>query len=297
MKASSKRPGRISTLCGLLRRSLARCGMLAVGTIALMSAVGGPAPASGQLVEGLVSDAETGDPLPGVALELVSAAGTSVAQTESDSLGNFVLTARAAGEYRIEATRLGYQPLSTDPFVLEREILELELLLSRAPLELDAVTVVGRRHDPRHDATFEGALVRKQQLPDVGPRRVILRHEPEMRASDRVSDVLRGQPGMSGCMILYQNGNLVEDAVAVNEMWLDSPAEFWEGVEYYRRWEDAPLELQNFPNYVRIPMGCTVVALWGRTEGIQNERPIWKRALQLGGILVGFYALQSLFMN
>ncbi|TVP55679.1 MAG: carboxypeptidase regulatory-like domain-containing protein [Gemmatimonadales bacterium] len=260
-----------------------------------------PGLSQAQTVEGRVIDAQLGGPIEGVSLTLLNDAGVQVAATESDEDGRFYLAARLAGLHTLTAERLGYAPMEPLDVRLEREILEVELQLARSPIELDPLTVVARRHDPRHDATFEGALARREQLPSVGPNRVVLRTDPEFAASGTVLQVARWFVPYQGCMIVWQNGLMRPDAqlssrAQIREFLDELPAGFWEGLEYYRRWNDAPLGLRDIPHWVDMPSGCSVLALWPRMDH-PDQPALWKRALGLGGIVAVFYLIRSLLMD
>ncbi len=274
---------------------------LLVAAVVVLVGLVAPSLSQAQTVEGRVIDAELGDPIEGVSLALLNDAGVEVAAGESDAEGRFYLVARQAGLHTLTAERLGYAPMDPLEMLLEREILEVELQLARSPIELDPLTVVGRRHDPRLDATFEGALARREQLPSVGPNRVVLRTDPEFAAAGSVHQVARWFGPYQGCMIVWQNGLMRHDAqlssrAQIQEFLDELPAGFWEGLEYYRRWNDAPLGLRDIPHWVDMPSGCSVLALWPRMDH-PDQPALWKRALGLGGIVAVFYLIRSLLMD
>jgi hypothetical protein len=275
---------------------------MASGTLRLLALcaasvaqLGGLSPAVlGQTLEGRVIDAGSAESIPGVALILRNERGSVEARGETDQDGGFVLAARRSGSYTLEAARLGYAPLPAEPVSLEQEVLEVEILLSRSPIELDPLTVIGRRHDARGDDTFEGALARHRIFPRMGSRRVVLRSDPEFRASMVVTDILRWFPPRRGCTIVYSGGFLARTPEAATE-WLEKVStEDMEAVEFYRFWEDAPIDLKDVPSYIERPSTCSVVALWPRISGPPPRGLTWGRALRAVGVLGTITLLGSL---
>lgn len=261
-------------------------GILGPALLGLFAFAAGPVtPAAAQTVTGTVLDVDTGEPVSGVALLLRNELDNVVARAETGEDGRFALAARNPGPYVIEVERLGYAPLPPQPLTLDRELAEVEIRLSRAPIEVDPVTVTGRRRDPRHEATLEGALARYEIFPRVGSRRVALRGGPEFVAAMEVQHVLRWFGPRSGCTILYRDGRLVTSAVIVQELFLEGPADWWQAIEFYRRYQDAPRDLRDVPPYLDSPFGCTVVALWSRDDPDAPGRSTWARMAYLGGFV------------
>lgn len=266
--------------------------LLPAAILTLLGVLGGAGPGSSQSVSGTALDRDTGAPIAGVELTLRNQGGDSVAQTRTRDDGRFFLAAREVGVHYLSAVRLGYQALEERRLELDREIVDVELRLSTAPLEIDPLVVVGRRHDARHDRSYEGFLIRRDQLPNVGPRRAIHRSDPEFRGAMRTSDVLRSVPvgGPEVCMIIYRDGDLTRDTTAVDDL-LDSSSENWEGLEFYRWWGDAPAELKGAPPAVYDPTRCSVLALWFRQDPYRPEAPLWRRVLTGAGFLAAVSAL------
>jgi hypothetical protein len=239
------------------------------------------APAAGQAVEGRVIDSESGDGVELAELVLRDARGSIAARTRSDDAGWFLLSASIEGSYRIEVERLGY--LAPEPLALDlgRERVTVEILLGRAPLALEPLTVTGRRADPRHEASFEGARARHDLFPAIGSRRVVMRGDWELDAAGTVSGVLSLIGFPPRCTIVWWNGSMVNTELS-SEMWLrHTSPEAMEAVEYYRRWSDAPAAYRTFPSWVDTPAGCGVVALWPRLEPLRSPYPVWRRALSV----------------
>ncbi len=250
--------------------------------LALMLLAALAAPAAGQAVDGQVVDAESGEGIEQAELVLRDARGSVAARTRTNAEGRFLLSASVEGRFVIEVERLGY--LAPEPIALElgRERVSVEIRLGRAPLALEPLTVTGRRADPRHDGTFEGARSRHDIFPVVGPRRVIMRGDWELEGASTVGGVVALTGFPRGCTIVWWNGSLVSSDAA-GETWMDHTSpEAVEAVEFYRRWSDAPAAYRPIPPWVAgNPNACSVVALWPRLDPRVTDVPAWRRALSV----------------
>lgn len=257
-------------------------------------AVAAAVPVGAQTIEGIATDVETGEAVAGVELELRNERGVVVSRTRAGPDGRFHLLAREPGPHSLHASMLGYAAVPPTHIELGREVVEVEIQLSRSPIELDPLVVRGRRYDARHDATFEGAMARYERLPSVGTRRVVLRTDPEFTASFTVRDVLRWFPPGRGCAIVFSDGRVATTPEAALA-WLNEASTNWlEALEYYRTWQDAPLGLRDVPPYIRYPSSCAVVALWPR----QDPPPAvawWRRALRLTAVVGVLYGAGRLW--
>lgn len=258
------------------RRSFTPVPIRALTVLTLLALPASPVAA--QTINGVATEAETGEPLDGVELVLRDERGVVVSETATGSDGRFVLSVQTSGPYTLEATRLGYAAVAPMEIEVGRELVEVEVRLSPSPVELEPLVVVGRRPDPRHEATFEGAVARYEQLPSVGSRRVVMRSDAEFVATMRVTDILRWFPPSRGCSIVFWEGR-VSTTPETAEMWLgEASTSVLEAVEFYRTWSDAPVGLRDVPPYVVDPTGCAVVGLWMR----RDPPPVgswWSRAL------------------
>jgi hypothetical protein len=283
-------PGRVPTEWG----GPALCRVLVA---ALVLVVTSPLRAEGQTVVGTVLDGQSGEGVPAATVSLLGAEGVLERRTETDGEGRFLLPARTAGTYTLEVQRIGFASTRTEPLSLESEVVEVEVRLFPTPIELASLTVVGRRRDARHEATFEGALARHQLFPRAGTRRVILRGDPEFGSSIPATDILRRLPPIRECVIVHQNGIMAQTRETAM-MWLEEVStENLEALEYYRYWSDAPVELKDFPSYLgpRPPTDCSVVALWPRVDP-PPARPLG-RMLWVGGIVGALFLVQTLLLG
>jgi len=118
-----------------------------VPLLAALSAVS--APASAQVVQGRVLDDATGQPVAAVAIQLVAGdeGDSTVATDVTDDQGHFELRAPSVGAYRLQTSRIGYQPVTTQLFVIVREQdpLEVEVRISAVAVPLAPLTIVSGR--------------------------------------------------------------------------------------------------------------------------------------------------------
>ncbi|MFL5539421.1 MAG: carboxypeptidase regulatory-like domain-containing protein [Longimicrobiaceae bacterium] len=77
-----------------------------------------PAALAAQAVEGTVVDAQSGAPVPGALVSLVSGDGRARARALADDAGRFSLRADAAGRYQLRAERVGYAAALSPPLEL-----------------------------------------------------------------------------------------------------------------------------------------------------------------------------------
>ncbi|MGH7621533.1 MAG: carboxypeptidase-like regulatory domain-containing protein, partial [Gemmatimonadaceae bacterium] len=101
--------------------------------------------ARAQTVRGLVVDAAA-SPVPGVVVLLVDSSAAVVARSLTNDRGEYRLTARAAGTYRIRTMRIGYRPVVSDAVALRAgATVGRRIELSGVRLMLDTVHVVDKR--------------------------------------------------------------------------------------------------------------------------------------------------------
>lgn len=171
------------------RRWVTSC--LGVGTVALATVLAGAArpvaaqaPAERGEVAGRVVDAGG---------RAVSGARVSVLGTtrlaESDDLGAFRLTDIATGEVRLAVRRLGFAPETLTVLVRTAGAASVSLSLERVSQPLPAVQVHGRR-----DLT--GPMAGFYERMERGHGRFFTQEQLDKQTSRRMSDLLRGIPGL-----------------------------------------------------------------------------------------------------
>jgi hypothetical protein len=231
-----------------------------------------PASAMGQTVRGQTVDQATGQPVAGVRVTLLTAAGNRVAETISTVAGRFSFLARTPGEHKILTSHIGYAALTTETFsVRQNEVVEVDVKMATAAIALEPLTITARRRDPVQDATEEGFYARRLRSKPIGNARVLLPHDPEMMNAATAVDVLSWLPrstpryGGRGCTIVFWNGRPLLTPGDM-QLWLETPVAQLEGMEWYRNPIDAPAALREIPASMGFENAlCSIIALWPRT--------------------------------
>lgn len=137
-------------------------------------------------IRGTVAAAETGTPLPGVAVSVANGS----ARTETDAFGHFNLGGLAEGTSEIRFSRLGYEAQTLQVQVTAGTTSNLIVVLEPSPLALNPVLVLMDRTrmvgDPLNLAAVPGSahFLSRQDL------------ESQSNVFDNIHDVLRQVPGV-----------------------------------------------------------------------------------------------------
>ncbi|HEU0012276.1 MAG TPA: carboxypeptidase regulatory-like domain-containing protein, partial [Longimicrobium sp.] len=169
-------------------------GWLAAGVLALVLWSGD---AAAQRVEGRVVDQETGAPVAGAAVLLLTERGDTARSTRSDARGGFVLQARRPGNYRLAASRLGYRDAASPVFdLLANEEIQVDLRMSTTEVVLAPLTVRARPAD-RHLAEA-GFYEREEQFGRDGLREgyFLGPEDLERMNAGELTDLFRNVPGV-----------------------------------------------------------------------------------------------------
>jgi hypothetical protein len=104
-----------------------------------------PALASAQSIRGVVVDSAGRSPVPGVVLLLLDQSGQVDGRALSNERGEYRLSGRSAGDYRVRTLRIGFRPMISDLLTLRvgGEI-DHDFVLAGVPLSLDTVRVAAR---------------------------------------------------------------------------------------------------------------------------------------------------------
>jgi hypothetical protein len=123
-------------------RSPLRPGLRTALSVTILVAFGGPSRASAQTLVGTTVDEVRGSPVAGAIIRLLDRGEVEQAQAATDSLGRFVLAVPEAGEYYLEAVRLGYHRTRSPLLAVRGErAAEIELVMTPAPLGLRGLEV------------------------------------------------------------------------------------------------------------------------------------------------------------
>lgn len=139
-------------------------GIFVLGVALSIVGVGDAVAQEGGTVEGTVTDAQTGESLPGANVVLV---GTDQgAATDAD--GSFVVQNVDAGTYSIRASFLGYEErVQENVQVQAGETTTVNFSLRQREQALDELVVVGYGRQERQDVTAAVSQVSAQQLEDI----------------------------------------------------------------------------------------------------------------------------------
>jgi len=125
-----------------------------------------PTAVRAQLVRGVVREAGTGAPLPGVVVAIHPAPGegdptTTLAATLSNAQGEYALTPNDSGRFIVSAKRIGVRQFRSEPILLARGATHrLDITVEGLRYSLPVVAVSGATpcRDERHDRNRIGAL-------------------------------------------------------------------------------------------------------------------------------------------
>jgi iron complex outermembrane receptor protein len=117
------------------------------------------------VVEGRVTNAETGRPLPSVNVLVEGTDKDTRRGTSTGPQGRFVVAELAPGPYTIQARFVGYAPLSRDVRVTAGKTIRVELTLSPRTVGLEAVDVTASRR-----AREAAEQIRKAGIQEASPR-------------------------------------------------------------------------------------------------------------------------------
>ena len=225
-----------------------------------------PLPAQQQVgtIVGVIRSATTQVPLKSVSLEIEGTGHKS----QSDSMGAYRIGQTLAGDVRMHARAMGYEPLSL-LVTIRTDVATLVDFQLRPLTELAPVTVSEtglRRGDERLAEFYE----RKRG----GFGKFITRDDIERRNASDTRELLRGIPGVKiigarvamssgmqqGCVVQY-----FVDGVHVVQPPSDFLVQFrpkdLEGIEVYRGPAETPLAFSRGGAY------CGTIVLWTRTPG------------------------------
>jgi hypothetical protein len=229
------------------------------------------APVTGQTISGKLLDGSTRQPIASGSLALLKEDSTVATSAATDTAGNFVLRAPAAGSYHLRAERMGYRTAMTPPLELEdKDTLRVEFRLSVEAVELNPITVTG--YSRRPPGPLGGFYDRARR---GGFGRFITREQIERQHPSQTTDLLRTVAGIQltparfggrynvrmrgGCaprvyldgIPIRMAGTTIDDLVQPSEL---------EGIEIYRSSAEVPGEFSSLSS-------CGAIALWTRRGG------------------------------
>lgn len=242
-----------------------------VGTLAPATEAGA------QVVTGSVTDASTGASLEGVLVRLLNLDGNEVWAALTDDSGWFALRGPGAGEYFLEAQRIGYRTSRAGPLLLETtRATEVELRLAPEAVRLDSLTVTV---EPRQTALERVGFYARRGGEGV----FIDRAEIDRRRATSLASLLQGRRGVlvmaapgGGLRVVLRGGvstsigggqfcapRIFVDGMVTDSLGLEReihPTDL-EGVEVYASPSAVP------PQFGGATATCGVILLWTRVSG------------------------------
>lgn len=290
---------RIRALLPMLSVALLPTLWLAVLPGSAAAQAGQEAPGRSDLpgVVGVVTDAETGEPLKAVAVSLrptSSAAGdsASVDTVVSDARGRFAVRGLADGDYRIDLERIGYRTLSDSISFRAALGLRIQAALVPEAVQLEPILAVVEARSRRLEAA--GFYQRRQR----GLGEFVTRDQIEERNPVRVTDLLatmagvrlqHRDPARGGTIVLLRGGCVPEiflDGVRTMPPFSPDAAlhpDDVAGIEVYHSAELPP----------RFGVsGCGALMIWTHVPNPQEG----EGGLSLGEILIPLGVLGALFL-
>lgn len=242
-------------------RAAVRCGSTALAVLLLAT------PATAQVIAGRILDANNRAPIEAAAIALFDTLGATRGSTMSDSAGEFTVAAPASGTYVLWVTRIGYQTAQTRPIdVRSGEMVEVELLLDVRAVELDPLTVVGRRRENLRERDLREFRERVEYYgePHLGSTKLFTREFLVGWEAFTVADLFRFYPGLfrsagRACVPrVYMDGRLMTGR------WSDIVEELLylaiydiEGIEFYSGFGPTNSRFVD-------PNDCGVALVWTR---------------------------------
>lgn len=165
-------------LQALVRHANLTVRQLPSGTYVLMPAQPLPPPSEG-LVQGLVRDALTGDPLPGAHVLILG-----LAVDVADAHGRFHFSSVPPGDYQLSASYVGYQAVLDSIRVRAGETIVRRFQLAPQPIYISPLIVEGERTQTRFDAYSQ-----------IRPQRGLAPH------THGVADAVRGLNNLMGVRV------------------------------------------------------------------------------------------------
>ncbi len=234
-------------------------------------------------VSARLTDHETGQPIEGAIVRLITGVGRSedVRTRVTNGDGRFFFSNLPGGRYALVAGRLGYRNLNDSIEIPPGQELQLRLQLSSYPVELDPVLVVVRQPTPRAGPVPGLAARERRGLGTILDRKKIDDIHPF-----EVSDLFRTMAGVRVVPDEDLGYSLRLRGGCKPTIWVDGARTGAQDVDLFLR----PSDLETVEVYqasevpVRFAGGsgkCGVVLFWTRPAGKGNLNfdSFWKKLL------------------
>lgn len=261
-----------------------------VGAAVVAIALTLPAALEGQAIYGTVVDDTLRAAVEGAEVVLLHE-GSRMAAAVTDSVGRFSLVVPGAGTYTLRVSHIAFLTYDVDSVdVGTGETVTLQIRLGRETVPLQPLVVTARQSRPGLDGFDE----RRR----AGLGHFIEREEIAHRAGGRVTDILRGVPGLAfrrlrrGGVVTEMRGG--SSGRCVPTIWVDGAQmgeseqstldqtltlDVIEAVEVYTSYGAAPTQYAS--------AACGVILFWTRQgSGAEGERWQWSKVLAGAGAAV-----------
>jgi hypothetical protein len=212
---------------------------------------------SAQVVAGVVTATETGQPLVGANIMLEGAQGQANVAGRSDAVGKFLIVVRSTGAYYLIVNYIGFKPASSTVLLQAGDTVDVQVSMVPVVTELEPVTVYGTRLT-REQLEFES---RKNVSWGYWFDRPAI---DSLKYAGTVMDIVeQGVPFGSGlaasrggarqCYAVYLDGR---DSDTFQS---EYPLRWLYGMEVYIKYEDIPIR---YRNPFRYGYNCGAILLW-----------------------------------
>ena len=200
-RANQLPPPSLAGWFGVTRGTISPCGTVAVwtkrGTRRLAAAARGTPPKNVQVIAGTVVNLDTGSPIAGVPIALLSDSRDPIGDpVESDDRGEFTIRTDKAGPIRMRTGNIGFQAVTSPIIPLAAdEVLIVKLFVSPTQPVLAPLAVAARIGPQTFGVSSLGGFAYRRERGLAG---VFFRHEEIRRAgATTLADLMRGLPGVT----------------------------------------------------------------------------------------------------
>lgn len=166
---------------------------LALLAVALLAPTAVVAQASGS-ISGIVADAQSGLPLPGVTVQLV---GTSLA-AQTQAQGRFTIDGIARGTYRLQMTRSGYQSTLSSGILVEDGQVSSVTLSVNPTLNAESTAVIGRSSTRASSSLQQSSTIARSVSTETLAQSGIYRAGDALRELPGIFNSITGDTGALG---------------------------------------------------------------------------------------------------
>lgn len=226
------------------------------------------APLHAQMIGIRVLDRTTDQPVPEVMVEALRANGRSAVRVRTDAQGYAVLELPEPGEWRVRASRVGYQAATSSAVTVElRQTIETQLRISNSEVVLDPLTVTARTEPPRITGLEREGFYERERR---GFGKFLTQYEVQRLLSTEATNIFRNVPGLrvvpagNRSVITVSRGSqeclpkLVLDNMPTPITDIDTfvRPEQITGIEVYRGSNEIPARWMTHHN------GCGLIVVW-----------------------------------